>query len=227
MYKPWVVEGETPWEPDDFYGLSAAEADLFTTWFVESAAVRIAALEAFIAATPGFEGWRADGSRESFERLGPWFLATMRMLRTPEGRQVYADRPLARSVSADMGTYMAETLRHEGPRCAWERWDDERDKFHNHPALVWPKRRGKFCPIGTYIGDGLFIRALPTDYYAVHFDELLVIATYEPREYPPVPRREGEPERSRCPRCGFVYGRVAMPEGVYCNHCGDLEKRTT
>ncbi|HRQ73750.1 MAG TPA: hypothetical protein PLU35_12045 [Phycisphaerales bacterium] len=227
MYKPWVVEGETPWEPDDYYGLSAFDADRFTAWFVDSAPDRVAALESFIVSTPGFEGWRADGSRASFVPIGLWFLATVKALRTPERGLVYADRPLARSVSADIGTYMAEALRREGSRCAWERCDDHRDRYHNHPVLVWPKRRGKFCPIGTHIGDGLVIGALPTDYFAVHFDELLVIATYEPREYPPVPEREGKPESSRCPRCGFGFGRVAVAEGVYCNHCGELERRGT
>jgi hypothetical protein len=50
-------------------------------WFVNNISARVAVLEAAVRSTPGFEAWRADDTRKSFELLGVWFASRIEVRR--------------------------------------------------------------------------------------------------------------------------------------------------
>lgn len=144
------------------------QAERFARWFIESIPARLQSLESYIRSTPGFEHWRADGSRQSFVELGPWVLRTLeRRIPTEEDiramgdlavlnpnlperivrgiRQqpaelqwAYVDQALARSLLVDIGTYTGESIRAQAPKCYWARCSDKNDVDYNMPLLHWP-----------------------------------------------------------------------------------------
>lgn len=240
-YVPWVVPGAAPCGLPDFWAMEAAEADRFLRTFVASIPERIEALGAFIASTSGFEDWRADGSPASLDAVTPWMLRVLERRRPaeqdppqpwyvpraeggPPPPWVFADPDLARSVSVDVGMYIASCLQRERPKLRWARAKGKRDMDYNQPVL-----KGycfSFEPYGlmrwTY--EAVIRRDPALRSLAAWHAELLERASRQPRPKPvPIPKRDGPVVSSRCPRCGFSFARVGVPEGVYCNHCGHLE----
>lgn len=80
---------------------------------------------------------------------------------------------------------------------------------------------------GNVIGHKVIERSKAPDEYARAFVAMKTLATFQKPVYVPVPKRSGEPVTLRCPKCGFSFDRVRVPEGVYCNHCGTLEPAPT
>jgi len=257
-YVPWFIEGETPWISQDFWEMPWQRAEKFTRWFAESAPVRIRTLGGFVQSSPGFEAWRADCSRHSFEVLGVWFLQTVALRHShkedarsvPKPKRVgfdepgpgsqtpqrdttkvrweYSDRALARSVLADIGTYMAECLRSAVPTCRWARCKDKKDMNFNQPLLLWPNdptvgflAMREPSAAATAMIEGSWT----SNGFAEMYEDRLKLARFEPVKVTPIQKRSGLAVAVACPQCGFTFGRVAVAEGKYCNHCGHLEGR--
>ena len=254
VYIPWVREGIVPWEHRDFWAMPWREADKFCKWFIESSSNRVQALEQYVRSTDTFESWRANTSAESFELLGPWFLKTIQTRRISsqereasshtyvvtnnlqqaiirdiqnrptDAKWTYVDKELARSVIADIGTYMANCLRKSGKHCKWDRCRDKRHMSYNQPLLYWPQSPTGFAVIHE-AGAAAYHMAestVATSQFAQMLSERLVLATYQQAVYIPTVQREGFPDKTRCPKCEFSHARVLVQEGVYCNHCGHI-----
>jgi hypothetical protein len=163
QYQPWIGTTGTPVEPPDYHRMSDEEAEAFLREFVQRIPERISALEHFVRKTPRFSGWRADGSEESFRRLGPWAKQVVRIrpATRQDGRPVgllsprlsekiveaiqrdppqlpwrYEEPVLATSVGTDVRIYTAQSLRLANPKLKWKRKRERRDMFYNHPCLT-------------------------------------------------------------------------------------------
>jgi len=164
-YPAWCIPSQFPWTPKEFWFLPWQRARLLARWFIDSIPARVAALERLVSSSPGFEGWRADTSRRSFERLGPWVVSRLgrsaakkadwprgapdsvlnphrlglpaRGADEAPGYWVYEDQALARSVLADIGSYLGASLRGQAARARWSRCTDPHHPAYNQASLIF------------------------------------------------------------------------------------------
>lgn len=176
---------------------------------------------------PNDDDIQAMGGSEILNPELPKYIVDDLKGRPSKAPWVYVDRDAAYSILADIGTYLGECVRAVGPRCRWARCKDKRDTHQNLPLLLWPYEKSVgFSPIGSgiAIASKIIDGRKPPELYAIAFDEMIPLATFQKPIFEPVIKRSGDPINTRCPQCGFGFARVAVLEGSYCNHCGALER---
>jgi hypothetical protein len=140
-YTPWIVEGKVPWHDQEFWEMPWRDAERFTKWFVESAPQRIGTIEELVRSTARFESWRADCSRESFVRLGPWLLETLTR-RVPRADDVEKVRAQMTMLNPNLPKPIVEDLQSRPPELKWVFTDE-------------PLARSVLTDIGTYLAECL------------------------------------------------------------------------
>lgn len=152
----------------DFYKLHWKKAEASLKDYVSRIPSRIAALEANVRSTAGFEDWRANRTDESFRRLGPWMLKVGRVQPVcPDDVQVEVYNPklhpstvefmleLAKRdltaelteetavIAVDIGIYCGEAVREQCPSLRWRRCKAKCDVNFNYPLLEMKTSAGQ------------------------------------------------------------------------------------
>lgn len=134
-----------------FREMSRQELKEYFRWFLDVSPVRIRELTKALRETSGFEGWQADETPLSLDRLGEWFATQVEArVRTDDERMEIAGRsnyPIevpseeltsrTFSLAMDVGMYLGRVLVRNHPSLQWDLpLGDKKFVDYGQPVLV-------------------------------------------------------------------------------------------
>ena len=117
-----------------FWTMPKDELRTYYRWFLVEIPERIPELEKAVSETPGYEHWRAEGTRSSLDPLSEWFVGQVETRpRTPEElAEMKGESPFpidiepdeltnrTFSLAMDIGMYLSQVLMKNLPGLRWE-----------------------------------------------------------------------------------------------------------
>ena len=125
---------QPPFPSLKFWTMPKDELRTYHRWFLEEIPERIPELEKAVSETPGYEHWRAEGTRSSLDPLSEWFVGQVETRpRTPEElAEMKGESPFpidiepdeltnrTFSLAMDIGMYLSQVLMKNLPGLRWE-----------------------------------------------------------------------------------------------------------